>query len=836
MVIQKIPAGYGLVGDAPYQLYTHTVNGKETAGAEDLSGNKYTLELPSFTPKEQSHLDLNQRVKRIAQNALFHLERIDGSTLKFSPYFSRSGEFDKVCEFEIPENVKKWLCCNHSRILYSFENTLFIWKSIEDGAKPYPLTTAKITCFAEMNDSILIGTVEGELLSFKDGKADCFFGSTNGFNEKAEITSLKPINDDLVLVVRKGQKPCVVNVTDASIAYTFEKSFFFQIMKDNLVGLKDKMLYLWTIPDLKEKVLCDEIEDISALSASTLLVLKKDKIEITEFNPFKAVPHSSNADLKAAVCFDTVAYQAEDDFGYSSSQSDSGHIKFIQNKFKTDCSAFNIEKLLNLTDGSILAVAQNDFKFKLANLVDRQKVAESGCDFSVEPEVQELTNGSIALKTSSKIHVMRLVQKSLDDDIHLQIAKLRLDIQSCPEQLGLYAQLGSKLQGSRHDQVQAYIAGMLAAMRMRDEIEARRFYSRIIKLHNDSKGLLSDLLWQLRTDIGYSDPLSLSAKNDIPQLLAVLKTVQDIAQQGEMPKIARLAAGELTFAKAILNKCVEYCNKLVNIDHKDKININLNKILLFVNDKLDLSIFKFDKPCKQRLFVGEGMFRGVAALVNKHYGTHTKLAEAITATELGNRLNTAPITALQNFGMKIAFGIDGTKIHESFKGKRFERIHWNCPFGGPTPPEKNAFKKVIPAFFLSASKLQLSGDRVHVTLADSSDYRQIENPIVQGSTFAGYRLIAKRAFGTTRYPDYQHNKTGSEDPFLSGNSQREFVFEKSDALDYSQHVSFKLRAQSLCDPKKKHFTVQHKDESTAEEDHYFVCSTDGDSSDYYESD
>jgi hypothetical protein len=199
------------------------------------------------------------------------------------------------------------------------------------------------------------------------------------------------------------------------------------------------------------------------------------------------------------------------------------------------------------------------------------------------------------------------------------------------------------------------------------------------------------------------------------------------------------------------------------------------------------------------------------------------------------------IVDLQRCGVNVFFDVDAEQIHQKFKGRRFKRIQWNCPFGEATA--RDEFKKTIPRFFQSCSQLQLADDRVHITLMQKSDdywkKRQKENPIVLGSTEAGYRLIRKRSFqtyGKVRYPEYNHVKTGTTEKYSSGGEEQEFIFEKTDKV-FSQ-ATFQ-QARELMDPHKKKYDIKadNSDEPNPSlEECYFVCSTDEDSSDYYESD
>jgi hypothetical protein len=190
----------------------------------------------------------------------------------------------------------------------------------------------------------------------------------------------------------------------------------------------------------------------------------------------------------------------------------------------------------------------------------------------------------------------------------------------------------------------------------------------------------------------------------------------------------------------------------------------------------DESWLKKTKKYKSRLFVGEGTFTYTEALINKHKDSHPGLSQFITATEYGNCVDETTskrCMELMNRGVTVIFGVDAQNLHHYFPGRRFERIQWNCPFGGTTTAEREAFKAVIPNFFLSSSQLQIVGDRIHVTLMQETDgnywkTRQLENPIVLGAASASYRLIRKRIFGSDRYPGYVHVKTGTAKEYSAG--------------------------------------------------------------------
>ncbi|HVX00251.1 MAG TPA: Rossmann-like fold-containing protein, partial [Candidatus Babeliaceae bacterium] len=150
---------------------------------------------------------------------------------------------------------------------------------------------------------------------------------------------------------------------------------------------------------------------------------------------------------------------------------------------------------------------------------------------------------------------------------------------------------------------------------------------------------------------------------------------------------------------------------------------------------------------KSRLILGEGNFTYVEALLKKHKAKHPNLGEAITATEydLGClERNKERIEALRKEGVYIPdVPVDATQISYQFSQRRFERIHWNCPFLGTTTEERSRLRnQVLPRFFQSASEMQEPGDRIHVALAQEKD-------LSSGRSFP-YRYERQGEYGIVR--------------------------------------------------------------------------------------
>lgn len=230
---------------------------------------------------------------------------------------------------------------------------------------------------------------------------------------------------------------------------------------------------------------------------------------------------------------------------------------------------------------------------------------------------------------------------------------------------------------------------------------------------------------------------------------------------------------------------------------------------------------------RERLFIGEAGFRGVTALLDKHQRSHPNLGESIIATELmtfGRTADHCPacqtkldeaddetltslaianlfieegqpktelfcsercerIRSLQNRGVTVILGFDGTLIHRSvhptIAGKKFSRIHWNCPHDGSSFTSQT-LPPIITRFFQSARQVQQSGDRIHVTLAQPEGkegfYQGYIYNIRDAAKSNGYLLYAKRPFGSTRYPGYVHEQTKVVASAAGANTLREFVF------------------------------------------------------------
>ena len=283
---------------------------------------------------------------------------------------------------------------------------------------------------------------------------------------------------------------------------------------------------------------------------------------------------------------------------------------------------------------------------------------------------------------------------------------------------------------------------------------------------------------------------------------------------------------------------------------------------------------------KERLFIGEAGFKGVYSLLEKHKDSHPNLGESIIATELldfGRTAESCPkcsfeanlgtritnlflqdgeslaqdlnpkeegifcsqrcerISNLQDRGVTIILGFDGTKIHRSkhpsVKRKRFTRIHWNCPHDKSTYAAQT-LPKIVKNFFKSASRVQERGGRIHITLAQplrrEPFYQSYVYNIRDAAKSSGYSLYGKRPFGNDRYPGYEHEITGQERSADAADKLREFVFIKGKAPRSRKKHEHSIFRHRLTRYEQDNYFSNDIEESRL----YYYRDTDNESSDY----
>jgi hypothetical protein len=127
--------------------------------------------------------------------------------------------------------------------------------------------------------------------------------------------------------------------------------------------------------------------------------------------------------------------------------------------------------------------------------------------------------------------------------------------------------------------------------------------------------------------------------------------------------------------------------------------------------------------------------------------------------------------AVDDSGM-ILTGIDATKLHELFPrewgkwwgrigydGFHFERIHFNFPMSWDSSTH---LEKLLQGFFVSASQIQVPGDRIHLTIPFSLGGRLYGTDIFAVSK-PHYRIFKKHWFKNRSYPDVRESNSTEED-------------------------------------------------------------------------
>ncbi len=733
----------------------------------------------------------------------------------FHPVYSE--EKKEVCFTSIPPENKTWEtyreiqipseaslhCHSYGVIRFAVSNKVTTWDYNTDQSHTVTLGSHKITTMAEApNGELIIGKENGDL----------WIGSKKlDQNFTESIFAILPITETLYFI-RCKNKSYIFNIEENKITAEIEESFgqVSVLGNDTLVTLRDKKLRIWKVDhegklEEKDHPLKDaEFSRIRIISDTTLMLISSKCIKYTsDYKGFTLFDVKANLLHSHDIALEINSLPFPEDentfvVGYANTQN-CVSLRFYstrQEEHSLADSAGNwcTTAMTALSDGSIM-YATNSKPSGIHIITRDGKVVFTNQPLLKNREVRslkELVDGSILIQFNKFIMIIKPRIEHASDRQY-QIEKLNLELRYNPTNLDLYHDLAKLHEQESDEQYQTFLAGLEAAIKGNNLYQARRFYEKARKIHQEEP---------CRVFLSYLEKTPY--RKQMKQVLLDLYHIQRKKKKGIKPPF-------------------------------------------------DPSI-----PCKRRLFIGEGTFSFTEALIKKHIQTHPSLSCSIVATELHkreeiyvyegkdefNQFDTKfleRMTFLHDKQVDVRFGFDGQRIHKISKDVRFERIHWNCPFGFSSPPDRNVFKTVIPNFFRSCSEVQEPGDRIHVTLSQPDDEyfitRQKENPIVLGATSANYRLIRKRDFGSHRYPGYIHTKTGTTEKYLGGGKEREFVFEKAEPLTAETPIDL-ARAEALRDPTKKQYEIKtDKDPKSAGlEDYYFACSTDEDSSDYYQSD
>jgi tetratricopeptide (TPR) repeat protein len=734
------------------------------------------------------------KVARLLMNQQLYPEFSErADEICFLPIAPEKTQWEKGPVLNVGPPIKSCICRFDGSLSYATPTQVITWDWKQEEQRP--INIENVTALAE-NDkgALVIGDKNGQL---RINKNPPFYVDEN----KRPIKQILPF-DPCHFLVTFMDKECLIIDASGKIIKNLDKP------KKTLVTHEGKILILNgngnlnSIDDL-EKI--DDmpivipyehglIADIQEASSRKIMILsEKEHLTIWDTDKdisepkFEVKPENEGERFtfwQEAKRGQTIWLEEDKIAIGEASKTDNGGIWFhtgTKRFWKKTAGSWNISSIIPLSNGSIIygtgCSPSGIHVVSKEGKVFFSKNKELTEDKSIE-ELIELIDGSVAVKFHDSFMILQpKINSDQLEDAEYRIEKTLLELRYHPTNIQLYLDL-AKLYDQKNDHQKYYetlFLGLGEALKQKKWDDAFNFYEKTLKAQPN---------------------------NGNPCQLFI--------------KYLELSSGKKLKKEENLIRL-----KLYEIQKNNGID----------NPELSCS----EKRCKKRLFIGEGDFTYTEALTKKHKNTHPKLSEAIIATELNPPKGIEDrINKLEEQFVKIKYDIDGTLIHEAFPNKRFKRIHWNCPFGDPNSKAREAFKEIMPAFFRSSSQLQKVGDRIHVTLVDKS-FRQEENPIVAASTLNNYRLIKKRKFGDERYPGYVHVKTGTTLPCIAYGSEQEFIFEKTE-----MNVTANLEgALSLKDSSKKKYKLLPINDTLNTSDlknTYFGCSTDNDSTDYYDSD
>ena len=679
--------------------------------------------------------------------------------------------WEKCNEIPLPDGDTPWIVRSDGSLTYAFVNTVTTWNWKSNTLLVTSFNLGPITALSEMKGGVLIaGDKKGLLCIEANEPIDC--------NIQNPISEIIPINESHCLV-KTETETCILTFRNKAIIVermgNYEKTIV--LKNGDIVALQKNQIDTWKFQSgkhLKIPSSFNEIERIEPAGDTTVMLFptftqgKKKRIIVWDVDIEASISYVSD-DLWARAKVNALFFLGKDRFAASLGCSICYYNK-TENISTAKAGNWGITARIYLSDGSVMFAT--DTRGSGIHIATKEgKIPFSSMDLTSNQQVKsliELSDGSVVVKFERSLMVICPKINEVKSE-KAEIERCKLEIRLNPTKIDLYPKLAGMYEKDEENKYLTYLAGLEAAMKSTNMYQARRFYEKARKIKPAS-----------------------------PEPCQVY----------------------LSFLYHPSNK-----------KERDRITYELQHL------QGEKPIPSPQSKLKERLFIGEGDFRYTAALIKKHETKYPQLAKAITATEF---LSPADDSVLQRVAelkaksVSVFFGIDGKEIHQTFKGRHFQRIHWNCPF--PIANQREGFEKVMPQFFISASRLQMLGDRIHLTLMQGTadnywKIRQKENPILEGATNAGYRLIRKRNFGEERYPGYVHVKTGKTERYNAGGVEREFVFEKTELISSIQG-SLKDRAEVLRNPKIKNYQIGTDAKEPKPEDYYIECSSDEDSSGY----
>lgn len=729
------------------------------------------VDLPKSTAIEKS--SLGSAAMKVQQLLRnVHLQPVyQSNQVNFVPFPPQGKTWEKVAQKDV--SVDLWMARRDGTLVFADRNCITTWDWAQDRQEEVRFDNFTITALVENEEgSLLLGSDQGKLRFLKGEVVD------TGINKP--IDKIVCLKCSYYLVQFEGNDTLIVSMKLSKMWELGAHSGCVVLENERVVILVDSILTgykfnLDTEESEKSSIPCQQADCIEQISPRQFLVFSGTNVEVWDKENLHEGPCRS--------------YFAEDSRSWRAGPF---------------CAFNNRVACLNPCDnkGHVVLLGDGDLRYgdRLGWGVQAMAPLSDG---TVAYTTDTRDAGFYIVNSEGRIVFSRLIKKYIEEDSQV-ISLVELvdgSIAACTRSKIFV--LTPKLDPSLQEDYQNEKKSLL----IKHDIEKCELEIK----YNPDNGELYKKLAMLK-----GGTLELQYRALLLQLQVACRTSQ-IYQARRLYEQARKVNPE----------DIEPCQLFLTFLH--------NSTYQSLARRVQLDLFSINKdpqvlPCltklKPRLFVGEGDFSYTEALLKKHEQTHPELGKAITATEYKGD-HQARWKALQKKGVKIFTEVDGCKLHEAFKGQRFKRIHWNLPFG--VAKDREAFRSVIPQFFKACAELQKRKDRVHVTLMQEPDgywkFRQRENPIVLGATSEEYRLIRKRRFNPIRYPGYQHVKTDGT-PCTLSDEKREFVFEKTEGISVNDPLALK-------DPKEKELKIGY--DSNTLEDAYYECSTDDDSSDYYDS-
>lgn len=766
---------------------------------ESSSSKSIKVQVPGIehlVPLQLSEMDCREaiplnstasKVEQLLSNRLF-VPIYDNSLneVRFEPAPIDGNHWDKVAEFDCSESG--WICRSNGTISYAKFNTVLTqnWITGSCEEKDYG-EEVRITALSEGADgSLIAGDRDGRLY---------WNGTVFDTGRGQPIKNISPLPPSHCLVGFEDGSSIIADYKEQKTVRDLRSPKDCFALKSSVIVLDESQLFCYQFPvdpnDMPIRYGYPTVEAVKKISPTQFLIFYPDKcVDIrNEGSPkvYRICDQNSTIydELKGN---DVVPLDHENVFINTSYQPNKPLITTIlkgKNAKQTLPGRWSIRNMISLSDGKIMYAT--DTRGATLYVTNRKGGVIFGEDIekligkdSIVKTLSELVDGSVAIHVENTIYILKLRINRLGE----------ADYKTAKKALARKHKIEEKKLEIEYQPDNLSLYKELVLLHEEDFNEEKQYQTCVLGLQ---AAMRASNLYEARRF--YKQARRINAANpEASQLfLSYLRTSshQKLARQIQLDLFA------ITKEQSDLPQKKEY---------------------------------------KERLLIGEGDFSYTEALIKKHQESHPNLGKALTATEyapIENPKVRERVEALKAKGVKIRQEVDGCKLHEIFKGQTFKRIQWNCPFGDSKKREE--FRKVIPEFFKSCAQLQPIKGRVHVTLMQEkgNDYwkiRQIENPIVRGATAANYRLIRKRGFGTRRYPGYQHVKTDGAMARLP-DEKREFIFEK-----VAPKSSKKDDPMDLQESREKEYQVEYSDNAKMElDDACYVCSTDDDTSDYYES-